>query len=190
MFLFFFSVLFIQSLPFATNDPWYGGVTHLNDVVFVMPVFFENEIIAWTANIAHWPDISGMAPGSLSTEAIEIFQEGLRLPAIKIIDEGIPITSVLDFLTVNSRLPEFLRGDMWAGIAAVRLGEKRLLELAKKYGAKTFKTAFEHFMFKSAAEGGREPKIGAFSPPLLKVKNKHCPETCLLYTSPSPRDRG
>lgn len=135
-----------QGDVFATNDPWYGGVTHLNDVVFVMPVFFENEIIAWTANIAHWPDISGMAPGSLSTEAIEIFQEGLRLPAIKIIDEGIPITSVLDILTVNSRLPEFLRGDMWAGIAAVRLGEKRLLELAKKYGAKTFKTAFEHFM--------------------------------------------
>ena len=135
-----------QGDVFATNDPWYGGVTHLNDVVFVMPVFFENEIIAWTANIAHWPDISGMAPGSLSTEAIEIFQEGLRLPAIKIIDEGIPITSVVDILTVNSRLPEFLRGDMWAGIAAVRLGEKRLLELAKKYGAKTFKTAFEHFM--------------------------------------------
>ena len=119
---------------FATNDPWYGGVTHLNDVVFVMPVFVENEIIAWTANIAHWPDIGGMYPGSLSTDAIEIFQEGLRLPAVKVIEEGKPISSVLDIMTVNSRLPEFLRGDMWAGIAAVRLGERRLIELATKYG--------------------------------------------------------
>ena len=68
-----------QGDVFATNDPWYGGVTHLNDVVFVMPVFFENEIIAWTANIAHWPDISGMAPDSMSTEAIQIFQKGISL---------------------------------------------------------------------------------------------------------------
>ena len=98
---------------FATNDPYYGGVTHLNDVVFIMPVFVENEIIAWTANIAHWPDISGMAPGSLSTDAIEIFQEGLRLPAIKVIEEGEPIPSVVDIMIVNSRLPDNLRGDMW-----------------------------------------------------------------------------
>ena len=131
---------------FATNDPWYGGVTHLNDVVFVMPVFVENEIIAWTANIAHWPDIGGMYPGSLSTDAIEIFQEGLRLPAVKVIEEGKPIPSVVDIMTVNSRLPEFLRGDMWAGIAAVRLGERRLIELATKYGTATFNAALKQFM--------------------------------------------
>ena len=61
---------------FATNDPYYGGVTHLSDIVLAMPVFAQGELIAWTANIAHWNDIGGMVPGSMSTEAQEIFQEG------------------------------------------------------------------------------------------------------------------
>ena len=54
---------------FATNDPFYGGVTHLNDVVLAMPVFAGGELIAWTANIAHWNDVGGMVPGSISNEA-------------------------------------------------------------------------------------------------------------------------
>ncbi len=61
---------------FATNDPYYGGVTHLNDIVVAMPVFFEGEIIAWTANIACNLDVGGMAPRSLTGDATEIFQEG------------------------------------------------------------------------------------------------------------------
>src|SRR3979409_601989 len=70
---------------FVTNDPFYGGVTHLNDVVLALPGFAEGELVAWTANIAHWNDVGGMVPGSISTHAREIFQEGLRLPAVKLI---------------------------------------------------------------------------------------------------------
>ena len=76
---------------FVTNDPFYGGVTHLNDVVLAMPVFADGELVAWTANIAHWNDVGGMVPGSISNEAREIYQEGLRLPAVKIIEGGRPI---------------------------------------------------------------------------------------------------
>lgn len=61
---------------FVTNDPSYGGVTHLNDVVLAMPVFAGDRLVAWTANIAHWNDVGGMVPGSISAEATEIFQEG------------------------------------------------------------------------------------------------------------------
>lgn len=131
---------------FATNDPYYGGVTHLNDVIFAMPVFAEGEIIAWTANIAHWNDVGGLVPGSMSTEATQIFQEGLRLPAIKVIERGEPNAAVMDIMAVNSRLPDFLRGDMWAAIAATRIGERRLSELARKFGTATFKAALNHFM--------------------------------------------
>src|SRR6185369_11265064 len=81
---------------FATNDPFYGGVTHLNDVVLAMPVFADDELVAWTANIAHWNDVGGMVPGSISNEAREIFQEGLRLPAVKIVEGGRPVRSVMD----------------------------------------------------------------------------------------------
>jgi N-methylhydantoinase B len=131
---------------FATNDPFYGGVTHLNDVVLTMPVFAGGELVAWTANIAHWNDVGGMVPGSISNEAKEIFQEGLRLPAIKLISEGKPIKSVMEIMKVNSRLPDFLQGDMWAGIAAARVGERRIVDLVDKYGLETFDNALRVFM--------------------------------------------
>ncbi|MEM7303193.1 MAG: hydantoinase B/oxoprolinase family protein [Pseudomonadota bacterium] len=131
---------------FATNDPYYGGVTHLNDIVVAMPVFADDRIIAWTANIAHNSDVGGMAPGSLSGEATEIFQEGLRLPAIKIISNGEPIKPVMDIIKVNSRMPDVLEGDVWAAIASVRVGDRRLRELAGKYGVGTFENAMRSFM--------------------------------------------
>ena len=131
---------------YVTNDPYYGGVTHLNDVVLAMPVFVDGELIAWTANIAHWNDVGGMVPGSISNEAKEIFQEGLRLPAVKLISGGTPIKSVVEIMKCNSRLPDFLQGDMWAGIAAARVGERRILGLVGKYGLETFDTALQVFM--------------------------------------------
>src|SRR5207253_3077189 len=124
----------------------FGGVTHLNDVVLAMPVFADEQLIAWTANIAHWNDVGGMVPGSISNEAKEIFQEGLRLPAVKLVSEGTPIRSVMEIMKCNSRLPDYLEGDMWAGIAAARVGERRVLELITKYGLDTFLTALDLFM--------------------------------------------
>lgn len=131
---------------FATNDPYCGGVTHLNDIVIAMPVFADGRIIAWTANIAHNSDVGGMAPGSLTGEATEIFQEGLRLPAIKIVDAGKPISPVFEIMKVNSRMPDTLEGDVWAAIASVRVGERRLAAIAKKYGVDVFERAMENFM--------------------------------------------
>lgn len=131
---------------FITNDPWHGGVTHLNDLVLAMPVFSEGKLIAWTANIAHNSDVGGMAPGSLSGEATEIFQEGLRLPAIKLINQGELDQSVMDIITTNSRMPDFLLGDVWAAIASVRIGANRLEGLAEKYGQETFGEAISSFM--------------------------------------------
>lgn len=131
---------------FITNDPHSGGVTHLNDVVLAMPVFGEGRLLAWTANIAHWNDISGMVPGSLSTEATEIFQEGLRLASVKLISRGQPIRSVLQILRCNTRMPDFMEGDLWAGVAAVRSGALRLQALSAKYGIEVFLTAMQEFM--------------------------------------------
>ncbi len=131
---------------FATNDPYYGGVTHLNDIVVAMPVFAGDRLIAWTANIAHNSDVGGMAPGSLTGDATEIFQEGLRLPAVRIVAEGEPIRSVFEIVKVNSRMPDVLEGDVWAAIASVRIGANRLQELAEKYGVDAFEEAMASFM--------------------------------------------
>jgi len=131
---------------FITNDPYTGGVTHLNDVILTMPVFAGTEIVAWTANIAHWNDVGGMVPGSMSTEATEIFQEGMILSAIKLFSRGEPIRSVFDILTSNCRMPDFLIGDLWAGVASVRVGERRILEIVNKYGKDVFIRAVEEYL--------------------------------------------
>ncbi|MBO68549.1 MAG: methylhydantoinase [Acidiferrobacteraceae bacterium] len=131
---------------FITNDPFYGGVTHLNDVVLAMPVFSGEKLIAWTVNIAHWNDVGGMVPGSMSTEAKELFQEGLRLPGVKLISKGVVIEPVVKIIEANSRLPDFLVGDMWAGISAARLGERRILDLIQKYGQDVFESAITDYM--------------------------------------------
>src|SRR5262249_4788741 len=126
---------------FATNDPFYGGVTHLNDVVFALPVFANGRLVAWTANIAHWNDVGGIVPGSISNRARELFQEGLRLPGIKVVEHGKPVRPVIEIMKCNSRLPDFLEGDMWAGISAARLGAGRIVALVEKYRLDTFLTA-------------------------------------------------
>ncbi|MGO8693902.1 MAG: hydantoinase B/oxoprolinase family protein [Rectinemataceae bacterium] len=131
---------------FMTNDPYQGGVTHLNDVILVMPVFAGQEIVAWTANIAHWNDVGGMVPGSMSTDAKEIFQEGMILAGIKLFSRGEPIRSVFDILTSNCRMPDFLTGDLWAGVASVRVGERRVLEIVNKYGKEVFLHAVEAYL--------------------------------------------
>ena len=131
---------------FITNDPWQGGVTHLNDLVLAMPVFSDGRLLAWTANIAHNSDIGGIAPGSLSGDATEIFQEGLRLPAVRLVREGVLDEAVMEIITANSRMPDFIRGDVWAAIASVRVGARRLEGLAGKYGTETFLVAMARFM--------------------------------------------
>ena len=131
---------------FITNDPYTGGVTHLNDVILVMPVFASDEMVAWTANIAHWNDVGGMVPGSMSTDATEIFQEGMILSAVKLFSRGEPIQPVFDILASNCRMPDFLRGDLWAGVASVRVGERRVLEIVNKYGKDVFLHAVDEYL--------------------------------------------
>ncbi len=139
---------------FVTNDPYYGGVTHLNDVVIAMPVFAEDRLVAWTASIAHWNDIGGLTPGSMSTEATEIFQEGLRLPAIRLVDADRPVRSVFDIITANSRLPDFAQGDLWAQVAASRRAADRIGALVNTYGLPDYLAALNS-LFEEGERRGR-----------------------------------
>mgnify|MGYP001232793788 CR=1 FL=1 len=80
-------------------------VTHLNDVVVAQPVFVKGELLAWTASIAHWNDVGGMTPGSMPADAVEIFQEGLRLPGVRVVEEGRLSETIVDIIEANIRLP-------------------------------------------------------------------------------------
>lgn len=131
---------------FMTNDPYEGGGTHLSDVTLVLPVFFEDELVAFVANKAHWTEVGGKAAGSYSSDATEIYQEGLQFPNIRLFDKGIINQPVVDMIRANVRLPEMSLGDMWAQIAGLRTGERRLLDLFAKYGRKTMQTAIDNLL--------------------------------------------
>ena len=130
---------------FATNDPYNGGVTHLNDVIVVLPVFYNNKLVAWTCNMAHWPDLGGIIPGGISSDSTEIFQEGLQIPVIKMFESGKINQSIEDMILANTRVPQYTKGDMWAAIASVRIGEKRIKEVAKKYGVESTEEAIKQY---------------------------------------------
>ena len=126
---------------FVTNDPTYGGVTHLNDVVIAKPVFFEGARVAWSASIAHWGDIGGKVPGSMATDVSEIFAEGLRLPAVRLFRRGQPVQAVFDIIKINSRLPEFVHGDLWAQVAASNMAAIQIVALFAKFGREAVEQA-------------------------------------------------
>ena len=141
---------------FATNDPYFGGVTHLSDVVIARPVFADGNCVAWAASIAHWNDIGGATPGSMAVDVSEIFQEGLRLPAVKLFEKGEPLRSVFDIIMANSRLPDFVRGDLWAQVAASRKAEARIRHLVATYGSDAYRNALADLF----AEGERRGVAG------------------------------
>lgn len=120
------------------NTPYAGGGTHLSDVSVIMPVFYKKEIVAFTVNKAHWTELGGTYAGSVSTVATEIYQEGLQFPFIKIKEKNKINQALIDLIKANVRLPESTIGDLFAGIAAVEVGSKRIKELIGKYGMKPF----------------------------------------------------
>ena len=128
---------------FISNDPYSGGGTHLSDVSLIMPVFEGGEAVAFVANKAHWSEVGGKNPGSWTTDATDVFQEGLQFPTLKLFNEGAPNEALIELIRANVRLPDMSLGDMWAGIAALRVGEERLLELLKKYGRTAFFSAVD-----------------------------------------------
>ena len=130
----------------VTNDPYSGGGTHLSDVSLVMPIFFEGEVVGFAANKAHWTEVGGKDPGSWTTDATEVFQEGLQFPCIKIFIEGQPIQGLLDLIAANVRTPEMTIGDIWAQVASVRLGALRFQQLCAKYGVGTIQSAIDALM--------------------------------------------
>jgi len=119
---------------FITNTPYEGGGTHLSDVVILIPVFQGDSLIAWTVNKAHWTEVGGAQAGSVSTNATEIYQEGLRFTFVKLYDQGRVNEALLRIIRDNVRLPDSTIGDLHAGVAAARVGERRILELVAKYG--------------------------------------------------------
>jgi N-methylhydantoinase B len=117
-----------------TNDPYGGGGTHLSDVSVLVPIFYAGDLVAFAINKAHWTEVGGKDPGSVSTNTTEIFQEGLQFPIVKLYDRGVANDAVFDVIAANVRVPAMSIGDLHAQLASVRLAARRFAELGDKYG--------------------------------------------------------
>ncbi|MDM5196735.1 hydantoinase B/oxoprolinase family protein [Fictibacillus enclensis] len=126
---------------YIMNDSYLTG-THLNDITVISPVFYQEDLIGFTANRAHWLDVGGQDPG-FSMNATEIYQEGVRIPPTKIYDNGVPRKDVINLITTNSRFSEAALGDLNAQIAACRTGEKRFHEIISRFGLETVTRSIE-----------------------------------------------
>ncbi len=127
---------------FINNDPFVGG-THFNDVEVICPVFYEGERIGFAAIAGHWADVGGATPGSLSSVAEEHFEEGIRIPPVKIVSKGVMQEGIENIILANVRLPWERKGDLASQISSVNIGAQRILELAQKYGKETILTYME-----------------------------------------------
>ena len=124
---------------FLANDAYHGGGTHLADVTVASPVFDGERLIGFVANMGHWPDVGGIKPGAAMTEGCnEIYQEGLRIPPMKIFREGELQEDLFSFILLNMRFSEDRPADLRAQAACNQLGVRRLQELSEKYGAGRF----------------------------------------------------
>jgi N-methylhydantoinase B/oxoprolinase/acetone carboxylase alpha subunit len=127
----------------VVNDPFAGG-THLNDITLVTPAFYDGRLVGWAANRAHHADVGGAAPGSIPADATEIYEEGLRLPPVRLTDE------VRAILLANSRTPIERSGDLDAQVGANVVGATRLAALTGQpwhevldYGERRMRAALE-----------------------------------------------
>ena len=126
------------------NDPYEGG-THLNDFRLVRPIFRNGQLFCWLASVGHWLDIGGNVPGGFNARATESFQEGVRIPPVKLASRGQINNDLLDILAANSRVPQSNFGDLNGQLNALDLGEKRLRALLDDYGDTVVMQALDAF---------------------------------------------
>ena len=150
---------------FAINDPYSGG-THLPDITLVSPISYEEDILGFAVTRAHHSDVGGMRPGSMPSDSREVYQEGIIIPPVRLVQGGEYVQDVLDLLLANVRTPAIRRGDLRAQIAANNIAEERIAELIERRDKETVLAAFDEvisYAEKRTREAVRELPDGEYS---------------------------
>lgn len=125
---------------FAINDPYQGG-THMNDVSFLRPIFYEGTLLAFAQNKGHWADAGGSVPGSFDVSATNFYTEGLRITPVRVWSKGVFLKDVAKLLAGNTRSPEIVMGDLKAQAEATAVCEREIHRLVNKYSVDIVRTA-------------------------------------------------
>ena len=128
------------------NDPYEAGGMHLPDIFMFMPVFVQAHLLGYAVLVAHYNDMGGRVPGSSAADSTEIYQEGLRIPVVKLIERGVRNEAVFRMIAINVRVPDVVLGDLDAQLAACRIGERGMRELAGRYGVADLERSFEDLL--------------------------------------------
>jgi 5-oxoprolinase (ATP-hydrolysing) len=133
---------------FVTNDVYQidGAVSHLNDVIVLVPIFYEHSLVGWAANFGHLTDIQGKVPGSMSINATTIFEDGLQIPIVKLYDKGVYNEALASVFFRNSRQPEWFQSDLGALVAACKTAGARVCELCDRYGREIYEAATDNLL--------------------------------------------
>jgi N-methylhydantoinase B len=142
---------------FLTNDPYAceGAISHLNDWLVCMPIFYQDRVLGWAAMFGHMSDISGMTPASMPVTSTELLQEGIVIPPVKIVSKGVLQRDLLRLALRNSRTPDWNEADFFAILSACRTGASRIIEMADRFGAESFVSA-QNLLLKRNREAMRE----------------------------------
>ena len=147
----------IETFPIATmqegdvyimNDPYLGG-THIPDLALIMPIFSGGRPVAFSGTMTHHQDMGGMSPGSVPTNATEVFQEGLRIPPLRFRDRGQYNETLVAMIRQNVRIPDVVMGDLNAQLAACTVGSRRLGELCQTFGNDLAADIFDELLDRS-----------------------------------------
>jgi N-methylhydantoinase B len=128
---------------FITNHPYEGGVAHSMDMAVLTPSFVGETLVGFCGSIAHKSDLGGVIPGTAYANARELFQEGIQYPPVRYMRRGEIVRDVEAILKANSRTPELVLGDLRGQIGCARLGERRIADVADRYGIETLLAVFE-----------------------------------------------
>ena len=128
------------------NDPYEAGGMHLPDIFMFVPVFVDDYLLGYAVLVGHYNDVGGRVPGSSAADSTEIYQEGLRIPVLKLYERGRANETLLELIRINVRIPDVVLGDLQAQLAACRIGERGVSELARRYGIQGIERHFEELL--------------------------------------------
>lgn len=150
---------------YILNDPYHGGM-HLPDIFMFKPIFVEGRLLGYAVLVAHHNDMGGRVPGSSAADSTEIFQEGIRIPVVKLYNAGEPNETLYSMLRLNVRQPEVVLGDVRAQLAACDIGERGMQELAARYGIHELESSFDALL--DYSEKGARATISAIPDGIYK----------------------
>ena len=144
---------------FLLNDPYGWGGIHLPDIYVLRPIFADGRLVAFACVVAHHADVGGIVAGSNSTAATEIYQEGLRIPGVKLFERGVRNEALIDVIAANVRVPEQVLGDLGAQLAATSMGQRAYLRLVERHGYDAVRSGADALL--DQAESRARAAIGA-----------------------------